>query len=413
MELNSSIRSAKFPPFYFLLNNAVVWVQALFVVMAPLIVLAGGNRIQDRFMDVLFLAYLCLIAIQCIFNRPTFRLLAGLAIVTAYAGVGLIQALMIDNISGFNFEMKLLVSTALFFCLLDKRPRITDFSVKLLLAAFIFGSLIFVAINPGERLHLVNESNYLCMYLGIAMFSFLSYKQKAIKLKHLLWLGAFTAFVVVVTQSRTGAAFLMFTWLVYLFERYGAKIAALATVTLGVVGVVGVVVAIMLELPIIKRFEELKTPSKVDRVIYMVEAGKIMEDRPWFENVIRLSYAEAVQNRVNTHMKWLTDKGRHGTEAGQLYPHHFHLAYLRILMGHGFVVFFCYIIGSILIWRVNKYLSLGLLICSLSMSVPYLSLFFGALHFAMAFPNRSRLRSDELPENQPVRSVKFHLRSTV
>lgn len=410
MELASSIRSAKLPPFNYILNNGMLVAQAFFVLISPFIPLVGGNPIQDRSMDILFAGYLCLIVVKCLSDGPSFRLVAGLAIVFAYGAAGLIEALMISNLNGFNFEAKLLVSVALFFCLLDQRPKLSDFSVKLLFSAFILGSLIFLAINPGDRLHLVNESNYLCMYIGIAMFSYLSFKGKQIKIRTLIGLGVFTVFLMVVTQSRTGAAFLALTWIVYLFERYGFQVAVLASIGLGVVGVIGVVVAVMLNLSIVKRFEELKNPSRVDRFIYAVEVGKIIEKRSIQDNLIRLSYAQAVQNRVNNNMKWLTEKGRHGTESGQLYPHHFHLAYLRILVGHGFLVLFAYLISIPLVWRVNKYLAIGLLVCSLSMSVPYLSLFFGALHLAMAFPNRSWVRRDELPENQPAKSVKLHMR---
>ena len=134
----------------------------------------------------------------------------------------------------------------------------------------------------------------------------------------------------------------------------------------------------------------MKDLKNVDRVQYLIAAKEIIAARPWHENIIRLSYAEPVSTRVPKEMKWLTEKSDYGTESGQLYPHHFHAAYLRILTGHGVLPLLLYGCGIILLWRYNKYLSLGLAVCSLSMSVPYLTLFFGALQIAMIYPPKKK-----------------------
>ncbi len=311
-------------------------------------------------------------------------------LVGVYGMAGLAESYLNSNLGGFLYEAKLLVSIALFLCLLDERPKISDFTVKVLFSSFVIAAVCFLVLNPGLRLHLVNESNYLCMYVGIALFSYISFKGEEIGVGTLLSLGVFTLFLIVTSQSRTGAGFLAVAWLIYFWERYGFGFSLLAAAVMGMVVLLAAIVAIAVDAPIVDRFKELKNPEKVDRVIYFVEAGKIIESRPVGENFMRLSYSEPVSTRVAEQMKWLTRRDRVGMEKGQLYPHHFHLAYLRLLVGHGFVVLLLYLIAIPLIWKHNRYLALGIGVCSLSMSVPYLSLFFGALQFAMAFPTRER-----------------------
>lgn len=387
MTQSYSILNARLPSFDVVVHNGVIVAQALLVLMSPFIRLAGGAPIQDRAMDVIFALYLGVVALKCVFGRPTFRLIAGLALIGAYGFAGLVESYLNQNLGGFVFEAKLFVSLALFFCLLDERPKISDKSLKLLFGSFIVASICFLVLNPGERLHIVNESNYLCMYVGIAMFSYISAKGRTISNKSLIGLGLFTMFLIIVSQSRTGAGFLAVAWLVYFWERYGFGKAALAATILAGVGLFGAVAAIAVDAPIVARFDELRNPAKVDRFIYLIEAGKIIERRSVSENLVRLTYAEPVSTRVADDMKWLTSRSDTGTEQGQLYPHHFHLAYLRLLTGHGFVVLGLFVVALPFVWRHNKYLALGLGVCSLSMSVPYLSLFFGSLQIAMAFPS--------------------------
>lgn len=378
--------SAKLPSFDHLAHNAVVLAQAALVLLASVLPSLGGPEILDRAMDLLFAGYLALVLTKCVLDRPTLRLLGALALIAAYGSAGLVESYLNQNLGGFMYEAKLFVTLVLYFCLLDRRPAVSERSVRILFGAFIVASLVFVILNPGKRLHLVNESNYLCMYVGIALFSYLSHRGREIGPRTLMGLGLFTLFLIVASQSRTGAAFLALAWLVYFRERFGLVMASLAAVAMVGVVVFAGAVAIAVDAPIVSRFAELKNPGKVDRLIYLVEAGKIVEQRPLGENLLRLSFAEPVSTRVADDMKWLTSKYRAATEKGQLYPHHFHLAYLRLIVGHGFVVFILYLVALPFVWRHNRYLALGLGICSLSMSVPYLSLFFGALQIAMAFP---------------------------
>ncbi|MDF1753758.1 MAG: hypothetical protein P1U89_13340 [Verrucomicrobiales bacterium] len=385
-----SVLSTPLPSVYYAAHNGVVLIQALLVLLAPWVsYLSGEPTIMDRMVDLTFAGYLALIAVRCIFDKPTFRLMAGLALIGAYGGAGLIEAITANNLGGFVYEAKLLVSAALFFCLLDKRPTVSDLTVKILFFSFIIASCIFLVLFRGERLHIVNESNYLCLYIGITMFSYLSAKGRAVGLRTIVGLGIFTLFLIVATQSRTGAGFMLLIWLVYIWERFGFRTAFLGGIAMSVIVTIAGITAIALDAPIVKRFEELKNPGKVDRFIFFEQAVKIVQRRPIQENLMRFSYADPVSTRVPNDMKWLTSHSEHGTEIGQLYPHHFHLAFLRILVGHGFIPFFLYLAVIVLLWKVNKYLSLGIAICSLSMSVPYLSLFFGTLQLALAFtPNR-------------------------
>lgn len=401
----SAIVSAPLPPLLHIAHNGVVVAQAAFVLLAPFVSLAAGApTILDRMVDVLFATYLVLIGLNCVFGRPSFRLLAGLVIVGAYGLTGITFAIVNENFSGFIYEAKLLVSLALLFCLLDKRPTVSETSLKILFYSFITAACIFLVFFPGERLHVVNESNYLCLYIGVAMFSYLSWKGKTVTSKTVAGLGVFTLLLIVATQSRTGAGFLVFTWLIYIYERFGFRTTVFSILIMGITGVVGTVVAVVVNAPIVKRFEELKNPGKVDRFIFMQEAAKIVKARPFHENIIRLSYASPVSTRVDGKMKWLTNKGKHGTGIGQLYPHHFHLAYLRILVGHGFLPLAIYLIAIALLWKVNKYLAIGVGVCSLSMSVPYLSIFFGALQIAMAFPTTRRYpQQPEIPLYKPLK----------
>lgn len=381
-----SLTSLRLPSLYHLVHNGVILAQAFLVLIASVLPSVGGPAILDRMMDLIFAGYLGLVLIKCLLQKPTFRLLCGLALIGAYGCAGLVESYLNHNLGGFMYEGKMFVSLALFICLLDERPTISERSIRLLFYSFIIASCVFLVLNPGKRLHLVNESNYLCMYVGIAMFSYMSYKGRQLRLRTVIGLGIFTLFLIITSQSRTGAGFLALAWLVYFWERFGLLMASLSAIALVGFAIVAGAIAIAVDAPIVSRFEELKNPSKVDRMIYLIEAKKIVERRSINENLLRLSFSEPVSTRVADDMKWLTSKHREGTEEGQLYPHHFHLAYLRLLVGHGFVVFLLFIVALPFVWRHNRYLALGLGICSLSMSVPYLSLFFGSLQIAMAFP---------------------------
>lgn len=383
-----SLLSIPLPSIYNVAHNGVIILQALFVLASPFIRLLGGNQIQDRYMDLTFIAYLGLIFVKAILDRPTIRLVAALSLIACYCGIGFIQAYMNHNVGGFFFEAKMFVSMILFFCLLDKPPTISDKAIKILFCSFLVSCGIFLVLNPGQRIHIINESNYICMYIGIAMFSFIASKGRAVSLKTIALLGLFTLFLIITSESRTGLVFLIICWLVYIYERFDFRTLAASATILFICAVAGAIAAIAVDAPIVKRFQDLKDPSKVDRFHYVDAAAKIVQSRSALENTWRFSFSAPVSTRVNDNMKWLTSKSAHGTEQGQLYPHHFHLAYLRILMGHGFIPLLLFIIGILFVWRFNRYLALGLGICSLSMSTPYLSVFFGALQIAAAYPNR-------------------------
>lgn len=393
-----TFQSIRLPSIYNIADNAVIVAQAVFLLLAPFIRLAGGPEVQDRAMDVTFILYLGLVFIRALVDRPTVRLLGALILIGAYCAIGFFQSYMNDNVGGFFFEVKMFVSAILFFCLLDKPPKISDFAVRLLFYSFLVACAIFLVLNPGERIHLVNESNYLCMYIGIAMFSWLTTKGKSVTVGKIAWLAVFTLFIFIASESRTGLVFLTACWLVYIFDRFNFRTLVISSAVLFIFAVAGAMAAIAVDAPIVKRFEDLKNPSKVDRFQYLEEAKKIVNMRSAGDNTWRLGFSEPVSTRVDANMKWLTSKSSHGTEQGQLYPHHFHLAYLRILMGHGVIPLLLFVTAIALLWRYNKYLALGLGVCSLSMSTPYLSLFFGALHIAMAFPTAGHTRRISLPK---------------
>jgi hypothetical protein len=238
------------------------------------------------------------------------------------------------------------------------------------LACFMVASAIFVVMAPGQRLHLLNESNYTILSLLFVALCVIHNKQLDSRQTGWWFLMAALVAMTVVSRSRTGFAMLI---LYFVYSFTNKRTAALALP----VGVAMVVVYIAFGdylMDIVTRGALRTGVDRIDRLIFLQEYMSSVADKPWYNFFVSWNITDYISDRAY-YMGWWVAKqsAQHGIPFG-LAPFNFHAAYLRLLSAYGAVITIAFLFYVYHMLRPVGFPVVALIfLAAISMSVFYLS----------------------------------------